>query len=332
MAIVIFAPADDEHAAAVARELDGSGARVEIVDLAGFPQRLSMTASYACCADCGGRDFALELGDGRRLDLAEVGAVWWRRPRMPRISPDVADEGHRLFALGEAHEALTGTWHALDVFWVNDPARDEIAHRKVLQLSVAQDVGLRIPRTLITNDPDEARRFVDARGYRDVIYKAFSATEREWRETRLLRAEELEQLDDVRYAPVIFQEYVAAVCDLRVTVVGDEVHAAAIHSQETAYPVDFRMDMANARIEAAELPDAVTELLQALMARLGLVYGAIDMRRTPDGRYVFLEINPAGQWLFVEQRTGQPIAAAMARLLLERDAARATGAASPLVL
>jgi len=55
--------------------------------------------------------------------------------------------------------------------------------------------------------------------------------------------------------------------------------------------------------------------LRALMRRLGLVYGAIDLRLTPDGRYVFLEINPAGQFLYVEQQTGQPIAAALAALL-----------------
>lgn len=226
-----------------------------------------------------------------------------------------------MFAATEAQEALAGMWHSLDAFWVNDPARDQVAHRKAYQLSVAQDVGLRIPHTMITNDPGEARRFVDARGYRDVVYKAFSATERDWRETRLLREEELELLDNVRYAPVIFQEYVEAAVDLRVTAVGDELYAVAIHSQETDYKVDFRMDIASARIEAVALPDEVQRTLRALMQRLGLVYGAIDMRLTPDGRYVFLEINPAGQWLFVEQPSGQPIADALARLLDERDRA-----------
>ena len=129
----------------------------------------------------------------------------------------------------------------------------------------------------------------------------------------------------MRYAPVIIHEYVPADVDLRVTVVGSEVFPAAIHSQDSAYPVDFRMDMANTRIEADELPADVSERLLELMARLGIVYGAIDLRRTPDGRHVFLEVNPAGQWLFVELATEQPIAAAVARELLahDREAARA---------
>ena len=62
------------------------------------------------------------------------------------------------------------------------------------------------------------------------------------------------------------------------------------------------------------------------MRRLGIVYGAIDLRRTPDGRHVFLEVNPAGQWLFVEQATGQPIARALARALLAHDRAAVAAA------
>ena len=80
------------------------------------------------------------------------------------------------------------------------------------------------------------------------------------------------------------------------------------------------MDMANARISPVELPDQVQALLKDFMKRLGLQYGAIDMRLHPDDEYVFLEINPAGQWLFVEQATGQPIAASIARILVENDA------------
>ena len=126
-------------------------------------------------------------------------------------------------------------------------------------------------------------------------------------------------LEQVRHAPVIFQEYVEALVDLRVTVVGREIFPAAIHSQETAYPIDFRIDISRARIESTTLPEQVSNRLLALMDRLGLSYGAIDMRLTPDGRHVFLEINPAGQWLFIERATNQPMAAALARLLSEHD-------------
>ncbi len=126
-------------------------------------------------------------------------------------------------------------------------------------------------------------------------------------------------LDNVKFAPVIFQEYIPADVDLRITMIGEQIFPAAIHSQETEYKVDFRMTMEKARFEAVELPPKVVRMLRELMKRLGLVYGAIDMRRTPKGEYVFLEINPAGQWLFVEERTGQKISDALADLLAAHE-------------
>jgi glutathione synthase/RimK-type ligase-like ATP-grasp enzyme len=108
--------------------------------------------------------------------------------------------------------------------------------------------------------------------------------------------------------------------DLRITVVGDKIFPAAIHSQDTSYKVDFRMDMGAARVAPAALPSDVQDKLFALMRHLGLVYGAIDMRRRPDGSHVFLEVNPAGQWLFIENATGQPISQAMADLMRVQDA------------
>lgn len=320
MSVLILAQERDEHAAAVVAELAALGGHAEIVDTAHFPDRARLVARFESCEECRKRVFLLELERGR-IDLADVGAAWWRRPHPPAPSAQLMRPDHQVFAVNETHEALRGLWHALDAFWINDPGRDEVAHRKLLQLRVAQEVGLQIPSTLVTNDVAAARSYVDGRGYRDVICKAFSATEQQWRETRLVGEPELAALENVRYAPVIFQEYVPAEVDLRVTVVGDELFTAAIHSQESEYPVDFRMDMANTRVEPDELPDDVAGQLLELMARLGIVYGAIDLRRTPDGRHVFLEVNPAGQWLFVERATGQPIARAVAEQLLAHDRA-----------
>jgi glutathione synthase/RimK-type ligase-like ATP-grasp enzyme len=87
------------------------------------------------------------------------------------------------------------------------------------------------------------------------------------------------------------------------------------------YEHDFRLHTAQSAITPVDLPDAVITALLSLMHRLGLWYGPIDLRRAPDGDYVFLEINPAGQWLFVEYATGQPICQELATLLarLDRD-------------
>ncbi|WNM61899.1 alpha-L-glutamate ligase [Candidatus Nitrospira neomarina] len=232
----------------------------------------------------------------------------------PGIAPDVVSFTHT-----ECHEAIAGLWAALDVSWVNKPDLDEIAHHKPYQLAMATKVGLPIPRTVITNDPDAARRLIAELGPERTIYKTFLASEQFWRETRLMRPEEMEILDRVRLAPVIFQEYVPAIADIRVTVVGTKMFATAISPAPGGYEIDYRMDMDGARFEPTSLPIKIQKQIRELMDRLGLVYGAVDLRRLPDGRHVFLEVNPAGEWRFIEERTEQPITDAMAKLLIKID-------------
>jgi len=315
--ILIISSERDEHAGAVANELTRLGVEQHLLDLSQFPENIGLILRY----DGEAAPAALLRGvNGADIDLAKVRAVWYRRPQPFVLSPGLSRPSHRTFAYNESHEAIAGLWQMLDVFWMNHPTRDEVAARKAYQLGVARSSGLEIPPTLISNDPTEVRRFLAERGSNDTIYKSFSATQQEWRETRLMRDEELAVLDQVRHAPVIFQEYVPARFDVRVTVVGDQIFAAAIHSQDTQYLVDFRIDMNRAKVEPHDLPAETATSLLGFMQRLDLVYGAIDMRLTPDGRYVFLEVNPAGQWLFIEGRTGQRISAAVAETLAgQRD-------------
>jgi hypothetical protein len=317
MILVVSSPSDP-HASAVRTELSRTGSESWLLDLRAFPTRLGLSLHYANDYP-GPRE--VRCWDGCDLDLREVRTVWWRRPQPFELGDGLIRPSHRAFAYNECYEAWSGLWQTLDAFWVNHPLKDEAAARKAFQLDVARSVGLTIPRTLITNEPAEIRRFIAEHRAAGVIYKAFSATEQEWRETRLLGDAEEGLLEQVRHAPVIFQEYIHGV-DLRVTVVGDALFAAAIHAQDTSYHFDFRIDMNAARVEPFVLRDSVHDGLMRLMRCLGLQYGAIDMRQTADGNVVFLEINPAGQWLFIEDRTGQPITRSMAELLRRGDSSR----------
>jgi glutathione synthase/RimK-type ligase-like ATP-grasp enzyme len=307
----------DGETAAVLHELARLHAQAQLLDLADFPRSLEIGLTFEGAET---RRFLLRRRAGPEIDLARCRAVWWRRPQPFVLHPELTRPEYQNFAYSESHEAFAGLWQAIEPFWVNHPTRDEVAHRKALQLRVAQEAGLAIPRTLISNDVAAIRQFVAQHGAERTVYKSFSATERHWRETRTLKPQEVDLLESARYAPVIFQEYIPAQYDLRITAVGEELFPAAIYSQTTSYPVDYRMDFGASVVEAVHLPDDVAAGLLALLRRLGLVYGAIDMRLTPDGRYVFLEINPAGQWLFIESRTGQPITARLASVLASHDA------------
>lgn len=313
--ILILSHPGDDHAKGVLSELVRRRHPTTLIDSSQFPVRASLNQAFSASGVC-----VEYVTVGHRLDLGECHVAWWRRP-LPHMLHDELDPEVTSFAYTECHEAFAGALALLKATWVNPPHFDERAHHKPLQLASAVRAGLTVPRTLITNDPNEARRFIADVGPAYTIYKTFLATEEHWRETRVLRDEEIQLLESVRFAPVIFQEYIAADADIRVTVVGNEMFATAVRSDPHGYSVDYRIDMTAATFAPTELPDDVKNMLHNLMQSLGIVYGAVDLRRTAEGCYVFLEVNPAGEWRFVEERTAQPITAAMADLLIQFDGA-----------
>ncbi|MFP5417339.1 MAG: alpha-L-glutamate ligase, partial [Actinomycetes bacterium] len=228
----------------------------------------------------------------------------------------LGDDRH--FALGETAAMVAGLWACLDAHWVNDPVRDEAASAKMLQLKLAAACGLKVPRTCMTNDPAQARAFLEA-VHGAAVFKPFSATPATWRETRPVREADIALLDNVALAPVIFQERIDGGVDVRVTVVGRKLFPARIAVSDARFEYDVRLDTQAARITACELPSAVAAGLGRLMGALGIVYGAADFRVAPDGQLLFLEVNPAGQWLFVEIETGQPITEALVDHLIAAD-------------
>jgi len=309
MTIVVFSEPTDVHAQSVIRELAKAGeSDVRLVDLRDVPQRASLTMAFS---NAHGSGFELAIGNGPPVRLDAVQSFWWRRPQT-FVLPGGMDANSQHFALTELSTAFQGLWQCTTGLWINDPVRDSAAAHKPWQLETARDVGLAIPDTLMTTDPEKVRAFWESRRG-EVIYKPFLQTFHSWRETRQLKREELALLDSVRLAPVIFQSLVPGAADLRVTIIGDEIFPAAVDIDKMEYKLDVRLNQQ--AYERHQLPADVGAKLLELMRRLGLEYGAIDLRLTPDGEYVFFEVNPAGQFLFVEHACGLPISAALAARL-----------------
>jgi glutathione synthase/RimK-type ligase-like ATP-grasp enzyme len=305
--ILVISHADDEHTGLVVDHLRQAGREVVQIDLADFPARRRIELTWS---DVQGPQFLVEH-EGHRVDLAQAKAVWWRRVAGFAVDPSIKFGERAAFAESETSQAVHGMLDSLSCPWMNPRSADTTAHQKPYQWTIARQVGLSLPRTLVTTDAQAARAFVDALRPGKVVFKAFLAAIQEWRETRLVEQADLDRLELLRYAPVIFQEYVPGV-DLRITMIGDAIFAAEIDVRNTSYEFDMRMVIGEGIVRSVELPQELQTKLRRLQRRLGLVYGAIDMRCTAQGEYVFLEVNPAGQWLFVEQRTGLPIAKALA--------------------
>jgi glutathione synthase/RimK-type ligase-like ATP-grasp enzyme len=311
--ILILAPPEDAHARRVAQEVHRLGAEAAILDTraAGSGLRASLRLH-------GDR---LTIGvraapDAPIRDLTQITAVWTRRPGRPSLPATVLDADQRRFVSGEWRSVIDGMTAAIGLSTrVMSPIENQrVAGVKPYQLAVAQRVGLRIPDTLITNDPEEAREFVDAHSGA-IVHKAMTGMENAFLETRRWHDHDLRVLHHLPLAPTIFQELVDGPADIRVTIVGERQFAARIASGESRVGIDSRLDL-DVPAHACRLPSELTSSLHELMEDLGLSFATIDLKVDRDGEYRFLELNPQGQFLYIEILTGQPIAAAVAHALV----------------
>lgn len=256
--------------------------------------------------------------DGRRLALDAIGSIWCRGFR-PSGFPTTLSASDKVFAQSESQRALDALMTITDVVWVNHPQRHARANSKPAQLFVAQQIGFDIPATIITNDPANARDML-AEATSPFVYKAMSQNldleSGKALFTGMLTEAEVNNLDLIRVSPGIFQEFVPKAYEVRATVVGRQVFSGKINSQSSVETqIDWRHRPFDMEHEPIELPSAVTEKLHLFMNAFGLVYGAFDFIVTPDERFVFLEINPGGQYMWVETKTRLPITMALADAL-----------------
>jgi len=314
--ILILALAKDAVASHGQRMLRDRGQDVVRLDTTSIPQSTSVTFRW-------GRHGELRRYlqfEGRTLDLANVRAVWHRRSHAGRPG-EVPDEKHRKYVEREVQQLLHYLWLDLGVPFLPAPqARIIDAQDKLQQLSLAASLGFEIPPSIVTNDPDEFLSFYREHGGR-VIAKALAHASYDeagltadfMRFTEMVTLRDVAAFRSVRHCPIYVQGYVSKKLELRVTVVGERVFAAAIDSQSSAHSrIDWRKyDYARTPYTNHDMPEATAKQLVALTRKLGLRYGAIDLILTPDDRYVFLEINPAGEYQWVEHMTGMPITSAI---------------------
>jgi len=261
---------------------------------------------------------------GEELDARRVRAVWARKIWSPRMDESLDPQYHAM-CVRESTGMLKGFLDGLsEARWVNDPARDDEAENKLRQLRLARDAGLRIPRTLNTNDPARVREFFDELGgamvaklLRPLSISMGAAPYFVY--TSEVRKEDLDDAGLLRHCPMVFQEKIEKDCEFRIAHVDGEFFVGEIDARGSERgQVDWRLSApGECSWSRGEIPNDVADRLRDLMSRLGLVYGAIDLIRTPEGEHVFLEVNPGGEWGMLERDLGLPISDAIASALLK---------------
>lgn len=329
--ILILTGRDDITADAVIDELTSRDEQVVRFDTADFPLSSRLTATLGSAGWTGALSTHSQAGDslGRRVDLGSVKSVWWRRPNQFR-TPDGWSATAAAYAVSEARAGLLGVLGSLPARWINHPADDAAANYKPHQLATAARAGLRVPRSIVTSDPDQARAFV---GADTVIHKPLgggvldtSDGSRQFLPVTLVSAGDLD--DGVAGTTHLFQERVPKAFEVRLTVIGDRMFPVAIHAGSEAARLDWRSDYRSLTYEQIEMPEDVATGVRRLMNELRLYFGALDFAVTPEGEWVFFEVNPNGQWHWLTARAGVRLVEAMADALAHSNEPEAAGSPS----
>jgi hypothetical protein len=318
--ILILSNPDDGHVRRVIGKLKARGAEYVWFDPADFPAQSTVDVSYIR----GGIAQILLHHADIQVDLKQVKAIWFRRPGAPRPAAEIKDRALRNWISSESAAALEGIWQTLDCLFIPGSLQNQYsAECKLHQLAVAAHLGFRIPRTLVTNRPDNLIRFFEECNGK-VVSKAVMNPSVVWTgeiygiHTRPVNRRDLLSYQSISHCPSIFQEYVPKRIELRITVVGTRVFAAEIHSQDSnATRDDWRhYDIDHTRHFKHLLPPEIEQQCIELVKLLRLTFGAIDMIITPDNQYVFLEINQNGEWTWIEDLTKLEISDSIAELLV----------------
>nr|NYU06605.1 hypothetical protein [Pseudomonas sp. SbOxS1] len=259
-------------------------------------------------------DWTLVSGT-RTVHGSQVTGAYFRRPGKPQVSPDITDEAARRYAESEWASLLKSLYMRLEGRWLNSPTQIVLAEDKPRQLLHAHRLGFDVPAARITNDLQSVRQITD--NHACIVKPLREALLTGENESIIFttRLNDLASTDAgaIALAPIIVQQEIAKKYDVRVTVVGQRVFAVAIWSQvHSQTQVDWRRGAhTDLKHELIQLPARLEEQCIELTQSLGLRFGAIDLVCDHDDRYWFLEINPNGQWAWLENVAGAPIASAI---------------------
>jgi len=264
------------------------------------------------------------------ISQEEISCVWVRRPfvELTLEEKDAQDANFKIWK-NEWNDTLLGLYNSLKTLpWLNPLRRAYKGENKYYQMELASEIGFLIPKTLVSNSRQDILSFVGKQNrslfklmsqdlyWENGEYKGFY--------TNLISLEDLKEFHDFGENPLVFQEYVEKLYEVRYTVVGNQHLVCKIDSQQSDRAKEDwrRYDIPHTPHSIIEPPEHIKEKVDQMMDALGLEYGALDFIVTPNNEWVFLEINCFGQWLWIEQLSGLPISDSIANWLINKKEIR----------
>jgi len=247
--------------------------------------------------------------NGHNLQADQIHTIILRRPGpfQPQAAGDPYQKEH---AAGEWREAWEGFLAHIPLErWINHPSRNFSSSHKIEQLSRAERFGLAVPNSLVTNDPAEAVRFVRAQDCAIVVKtlaNGYIERDQPERDTliyaRQLPMDDLSLLDSIGSCPVLFQERIRKTLDVRMTVLDDQILSVGLKADDDGEQrLDIRREnMRGVRYLPVAAPERVQMSVRDLLKSYGLRFAALDFVVRDDGKWIFLEVNPNGQWAWLD--------------------------------
>lgn len=257
----------------------------------------------------------------------QIESVYFRRPKLPNINNDNFTIGEKRFFLNEINYLLEGVYSILNnAFWVSQVSAIRIAENKILQLIRAREIGFNVPNSIISNEFDVLTTFLKNNRNNGIIKPIKTGYIEDDNLLKLIYTSDIDidilnAYKNTLLYPTYLQSKIYKKADIRVTVVGNKTFPAAIMSQEfNETKTDWRKGgNSNLKHELINLPTEIEAKCLAITKKFDLKFGAIDLILDENNEYIFLEINPNGQWAWIEKKLGYNISKEIVNLLINKS-------------
>ncbi|MBS1590150.1 MAG: grasp-with-spasm system ATP-grasp peptide maturase [Bacteroidetes bacterium] len=183
---------------------------------------------------------------------------------------------------------------------------------KIQNLKIAKNCGLKIPETLICTCFSSLQNFLQK--YPFVISKPIRSGYLKTKDilihtsTKQISIDTLKELKEKikgnSFLPSLFQQYIEKKFELRIFFFEKTFYPMAIFSQQNEKTkIDFRNydDSRPNRCVPFKLPLSIEEKLNSFVTHINMRSGSIDIIYSINNEYVFLEINPIGQFQWLDK-------------------------------
>lgn len=311
--ILLIGRTNDPHIQEIGKELSILGEQYEIIDAFSESDFINIEINKDFISNSFQINKKIIKGD-------QIKSIWNASFIKIPINHNLAKESHQ-FIKNEWEEGISSLWNSISGKCINHPNHIILTQNRLHQLQKANSIGLKIPKTLITNSPEKALEFFNNCNGK-MIAKTLHGSSGLPNNNKIfstnITKNDIKNFSELKYSPCMFQEYVPKKIELRITIIGNNIHVCEIHSQKSDKTKhDWRQydDFEHTPYVASKVSKDISVKLLKLMKIFNLEFSTIDLIQTPSDEFVFLEINPNGKWLWIQKLTGMNIARDIASAL-----------------